>query len=86
MGRSKMVITKEDGSQDERDLDNLFSMTGINFKNIKSNESIILTTLKSYTDNGWKLISTVPLTLSPNQGGAGIFLTRYLLSRDDEKK
>lgn len=86
IGRSKMVITKEDGSQEERDLENLFSMTGINFKNIKSNESTILTTLKSYTDNGWKLISTVPLTLSPGQGGAGIFMTRYLLVQDGEKK
>ena len=86
LGRSKMIISKEDGSQEERDLENLFSMTGINFKNIKSNESAILAVIKSYTDAGWKLMSTVPLTLSPAQGGAGIFMTRYLLVKDDEKK
>lgn len=36
LGRSKMIITKEDGTQEEKELENLFSMTGINFKNIKS--------------------------------------------------
>lgn len=84
-GRSKMIITKEDGSQEERDLENLFSMTGINFKNIKSNETGILQTLKSYTDAGWKLHSTIPMTLSPGQNGAGIFMTRYLLVKSEAK-
>lgn len=86
LGRSKMIITKEDGSQEERELENLFSITGINFKNIKSNESGILQTLKSFTDAGWKLYSTVPLTLSPGNNGSGIFMTRYLLIRPEEKK
>ena len=81
LGRSKMIVTKEDGSQDEKDLNNLFSMMGINFKNIRENESSIIQTLKSYTDNGWKLVSTVPLTLSPGTNGSGIFMTRYLLCK-----
>lgn len=85
-GRSKMIITKEDGSQEEKDLENLFSMTGINFKNIKANESGILQTLKTYTDDGWKLHATIPMTLSPGQNGAGIFMTRYLLSKEGDKK
>jgi hypothetical protein len=83
VGRSKMVISNADGSQEERDLENLFSLTGINFKNIKSNENDILNTLKNYTGKGWKLVSTVPLTLSPNQGGSGIFMTRYLFSKEE---
>ncbi|HEY0677199.1 MAG TPA: hypothetical protein VGD17_02890 [Chitinophagaceae bacterium] len=86
LGRSKMIITKEDGSQEEKDLENLFSMTGINFKNIKLNESGILQTLKSYTDSGWKLHATIPMTLSPGQNGSGIFMTRYLLVKEAEKK
>jgi opacity protein-like surface antigen len=86
LGRSKMVITKEDGTQEEKDLENLFSMTGINFKNIKSNESSILQTLKLYTDAGWKLHATIPMTLSPGQNGSGIFMTRYLLVKEEEKK
>jgi hypothetical protein len=85
-GRSRMIVTKEDGTQEEKELENLFSMTGINLKNIKSNESVILQTLKSYTDAGWKLYSTVPLTLSPGNNGSGIFMTRYLLVKPDEKK
>lgn len=82
IGRSKMIITKEDGSQEERDLENLFSMTGINFKNIKENENKIVQTLKALTESGWKLTSTVPLTLSPGQNGAGIFMTRYLFTKE----
>ncbi len=77
LGRSKMLITKEDGTQEEKDMNNLFSLTGINIKNVKENEASILQTLKTYTD-GWKLISIH----SPNQNANGIFLTRYLLSKE----
>jgi hypothetical protein len=79
LGRSRMIITKEDGSQEEKELNNLFSLAGINFKNIRENENTLLGTLKAYTDKGWKLYSTTPLTLSPNEGGNGIFMTRYML-------
>ena len=34
LGRSKMIVTNPDGSQKESDMENLFSMVGINFKNI----------------------------------------------------
>jgi hypothetical protein len=84
LGRSKMIITKEDGTTEEKEMSNLFSMTGINFKNIKDNDATILQTLKTYTDDGWKLFSNSPLTLSPGTNGAGIFMTRYLLSKDAE--
>jgi hypothetical protein len=86
IGRSKMIITKEDGNQEERDIENLFSMAGINFRNIKQNETTIIQTLKSYTDNGWKLFSITPFTLSPGTNGMGIFMTRYLLTKDQPKK
>ncbi len=87
LGRSKMIITNPDGSQKEADLDNLFSLTGINFKNIKENEDRILRTIKTYTDDGWKLDHVTSLTLSQNDNGAGgIFMTRYLLSKLIEKK
>jgi hypothetical protein len=85
-GRSKMIITKEDGSQEEKDMENLFSIAGINFKNIRQNETTILQTLKTYTDSGWKLFSTTPLTLSPSNNGNGIFMTRYLLVKEEAKK
>jgi hypothetical protein len=86
IGRSKMIITKEDGSQEEKDMENLFSIGGINFRNIRENETSILQTLKSYADNGWKLFSSTPLTLSPGTNAYGIFMTRYLLVKDEPKK
>ncbi len=87
MGRSKMIITNPDGSQKETDLENLFSLTGINFKNIKENEDKILKLLKTYTDDGWKIDYVTSFTLSQNDSGAGgILMTRYLLSKSAEKK
>jgi hypothetical protein len=84
-GRSKMIITNSDASQEEVELENLFSMMGINFKNIKSNELKITQTLKGYTDKGWKLEQVIPLSVSPNQGSMGIFMTRYLLWKPEQK-
>lgn len=87
MGRSRMIVTNPDGSQKETEMENLFSMAGINFKNIKENEDKLVKTLKSYTDDGWKLEHVTSLTLSQNDSGAGgIFMTRYLLSKPAEKK
>lgn len=85
VGRSKIIITNPDATQEEADLENLFSMVGINFKNIKSNELKITQTLKKYTDKGWKLEQVTPLSLSPGQGSNGIFMTRYLLSKTGQK-
>jgi hypothetical protein len=87
LGRSKMIITNPDGSQRETDLENLFSLVGINFKNIKENEDKLVRTLKDYTNSGWKVEHVTSLTLSQNDSGAGgIFMTRYLLSKPDDKK
>jgi hypothetical protein len=87
LGRSRMIVTNPDGSQKETDMENLFSMAGINFKNIKENEDKLVKTLKNYTDDGWKLEHVTSLTLSQNDSGAGgIFMTRYLLSKPAEKK
>lgn len=87
IGRSRMIITNADGSQKETDMENLFSLTGINFKNIKQNEDKILSTLKIYTEDGWAIDQVTSLTLSPNDtGSGGIFMTRYLMSKSTEKK
>jgi hypothetical protein len=86
MGRSKMIVTEADGSQKEIDMNNLFSLTGINFKNIKENESQVVQTLKKYVDEGWKIDQTSSFALSPSQNSSGIFMTRYLLSKPDVKK
>lgn len=85
LGRSKMIVTNPDGSQKESDMDNLFSMVGINFKNIKQNEDKLIRTLKFYTDGGWQIAHVTSLTLSQNDSGAGgIFMTRYLLKKQGQ--
>jgi|SRR4051812_32815878 hypothetical protein len=84
-GRSKLITTNPDGTQAEEDLENLFSLTGINFKNIKSNELKITQTIKKYTDKGWTLQQVTPLSVSPGQNSSGIFMTRYLLSKAEQK-
>lgn len=87
LGRSKMIITNPDGSQKESGMENLFSMVGINFKNIGENENKLINTLKFYTENGWKIDHVTSLTLSQTESGnGGIFMTRYLLSKQDELK
>lgn len=86
LGRSKMIVTYPDGTQKESDMENLFSLTGINFKNIKDNEDKLVRTLKNYTDDGWKMEYVTSFTLSPADSGPGIFMTRYLLSRSDPKR
>jgi hypothetical protein len=86
LGRSKMIITNPDGSQKESDLENLFSLAGINFKNIKENEDKLVKILKAYTDEGWKMEHVTSFTLSPGDNGQGIFMTRYLLSKPESKK
>lgn len=86
MGRSKLIVTNADGTQTDTDLNNLFSMAGINFSNIKENEDKVLRTIKQYTTNGWKVEQVIPLSLSPSNNGMGIFMTRYLLSKEEVKK
>jgi predicted nucleotide-binding protein len=64
LGRSKMIITYADATQKDSDLENPFSMVGINFKNIKENEDKLIKTLKEYTNAGWKVEHVTSLTLS----------------------
>jgi len=85
-GRSKLITTNPDGTQVEEDLENLFSLTGLNFKNIKSNELKITQSIKKCTDKGWVLQQVIPLSVSPGQNSTGIFMTRYLLSKTDNPK
>jgi hypothetical protein len=83
LGRSKIIITHADGTQSENDLENLFSLVGINFGNIKDNEDKIVRTLKKYTDQAWEIDKVTSFTLSPSDNGQGIFMTRYLLSKPE---
>src|SRR5688572_24021801 len=77
MGRSKMLVTNADGTQKEIEMENLFSMVGINFNNIKENENLIVRTLRYCTDVGWQIDPLTPFALSRRANGdMGIFMSR----------
>ena len=79
-GRSKLIITYEDGKQEEMDMLNLFSLLGINFKNIQSNDAKIVNVLTEFAKQGWKLVATIPLV--PVSEDNSLCMTRYLLMRE----
>jgi hypothetical protein len=79
-GRSKLIITFEDGRQQETDMLNLFSLLGINFKNIQSNDLQIVKALTEFAKQGWRLVATIPLV--PVSEDNSLCMTRYLLMRE----
>ena len=67
----------------ETKLLNFFSMTGINFQNIASNDALISSKATELAKEGWKL-SFVTSGVESNGGkedGEGIFITRMFFSR-----
>ena len=42
VGRSRLITTKPDGDQEEVKLKNFFSLVGINFGNIRENDTLLL--------------------------------------------
>lgn len=85
LGRSKMITTKSDGTNDEEKLENLYSMVGINFGNIEANDKDIIAKLNNLTADGWELVQITAGSQSPSQGyEQGIFMTRYLFQKTAE--
>ncbi|MCU0353860.1 MAG: hypothetical protein MUD08_09020 [Cytophagales bacterium] len=76
LGRSRMLITDENGKSNEVQMSNFFSMGGINFSNIEENDVKVTLKLKELSNAGWELATTT--------AGAteSIFITRYLLRRE----
>lgn len=82
VGRSRMITSNEMGMMNEEKMNNLYSMVGINFKNIYDNDVSITAKLNSLSNEGWELFSTSTGVQSPNnEGKNGIFCTRYTLRR-----
>ncbi|TGE14587.1 hypothetical protein [Hymenobacter elongatus] len=79
MGRSKVSFTPEFKGAKEGVLENLFSLTGLNLGNLRKNEESINTYMQQISDDGWELVSTVPLTYS--LPGSGLFMTRYVFRK-----
>jgi hypothetical protein len=72
----------------ETKLVNFFSLGGINFRNIASNDAVITSKLNMLTQQGWEL-AYVTSAVESNAGkddGEGIFITRFIFRRPFNKK
>ena len=80
LGRSRMITMAEGGKMDEIKLENFFSMVGINFENIRSNDRVITDKIGDLAREGWdlKFVSTGVYAADKS---TGIFITRYTFSR-----
>tara|TARA_B100000902_G_C26528093_1_gene536524 strand:+ start:26 stop:478 length:453 start_codon:yes stop_codon:yes gene_type:complete len=70
-------------NMNETKLLNFYSMGGINFQNIASNDAITSSKLNDLASDGW-IISHVVSGVESDSGkddGNGIFITRYILSK-----
>ena len=86
LGRSRVIISDQGDQEVGKDLLNFYSMVGINFKNVASNDRLIVETINEYTDQGWELhvVTTGVNSSGSGQGGGGgtgIFITRYLFRK-----
>lgn len=70
-------------SFNETKLLNFYTMVGINFQNIASNDALISSKLTDMSREGWRLF-TVTSGVESDAGkgdGKGIFITRYIFRR-----
>ena len=83
LGRSRVIISDQGDQEVGKDLLNFYSMVGINFKNIANNDRMIVETINQYVSEGWELhvVTTGVNSAAEGKGGAGIFITRYLLRK-----
>ncbi len=81
-GKVKRKNIKIDNLEETKML-NFFSATGINFRNIASNDAIISAKLNQMAKDGWELAFVTSGVESDGGGsdGQGIFITRYIFKR-----
>jgi hypothetical protein len=67
----------------ETKLLNFYSLTGINFQNIASNDAMIEAKMAELTADGWKLafVTSGVESNAGSQDGEGIFITRMIFSK-----
>ena len=63
---------------------NFYSLAGINFQNIASNDGILSNMISTLAIEGWELFSVVSGVESDSgkEDGNGIFITRYIFKRE----
>ena len=67
----------------ETKLLNFYSLTGINFQNIASNDAMIEAKMTELVEDGWKLafVTSGVESNAGHQDGEGIFITRMIFSK-----
>lgn len=67
----------------ESKLLNFYSMVGINFQNIASNDAIITSKMNTLSDEGWELafVTSGVESKAGEDDGAGIFITRMIFKK-----
>lgn len=68
----------------ETKLLNFYSLTGINFQNIASNDALVSSKLNKLAEEGWELmfVSSGVESDAGETDGSGIFITRYIFKRN----
>jgi hypothetical protein len=84
LGRSRLIETEGREQDVSKDMENFFSLVGINFKNIESNDKVITKKINEYSKDGWELTQTIPGVYSADKS-TGIFITRYVFKRPVKK-
>ncbi len=85
LGRSKMITVMPDGTKTEEDLQNFYSMVGINFGNISGNNIAITKKINDLVELGWEFDKVITGAQSPTERNAqGIFISRYFFKRNLE--
>ncbi len=82
MGDVKRQDLKIDNFEETKLL-NFFSISGINFQNVASNDAMISAKLNEMAAAGWELafVSTGVESNAGVEDGEGIFVTRYIFKR-----
>ncbi len=80
LGRSRMISTDKSSQMQEKELENIFSLIGINFKNIQNNDQVITEKMNEYAKDGWVLDQVVNGVYGPEKS-TGIFITRYIFKK-----
>lgn len=80
LGRSRVISTDKNSQMQEKDLENIFSLIGINFKNIQNNDQVITDKINEYAKDGWVLDQVVNGVYGPEKS-VGIFITRYIFKK-----
>jgi hypothetical protein len=81
-GRSRMISTSPTGTLEETNMKNFFSISGINFANIRENDKSTTDKISQLVNEGWELDHVTSGVYSGSDNGSnGIFITRYLFKK-----